>query len=59
MEITFTLNSLYTGATYVSGPYDISGTTCNNQTFWLVTGETKEQLTIHTATIHATEICNK
>ena len=45
MEITFTLNSAYTGATYVSGPYDISGTTCDNQTYWLVTGATKEQLT--------------
>lgn len=45
MEITFTLNSAYTGATYVSGPYDISGTTCDNETYWLVTGATKEQLT--------------
>jgi hypothetical protein len=44
MEITFTLNSLYTGATYVAGPFDISGTTCDGSTYWLVTGATKAQL---------------
>ena len=45
MEITFTLNSLYTGATYVAGPFDISGTTCDGSTYWLVTGATKSELT--------------
>ena len=44
MEITFTLNSLYTGATYVAGPFNISGTTCDGTTHWLVTGATKSQL---------------
>lgn len=44
MEITFTLNPSYSGATYVAGPFNISGTTCEGDTYWLVTGATKTQL---------------
>lgn len=44
MQITFTLNSAYTGATYVAGPFNISGTTCEGSTYQLATGVTKSQL---------------
>lgn len=45
MTITFTLNPAFTGATYVAGPYDISGTTCPGNTYLLASGVTKNQLT--------------
>lgn len=45
MTITFTLQSPYTGATYVAGPFNISGTTSEGNTYWLATGVTKTQLT--------------
>ena len=51
MQITFTLSPSYTGATYVAGPFNISGTTSAGTTYWLVTGVTKSQLTTgHTIT---------
>lgn len=45
MKLTFTLQSAYTGATYVAGPFNISGTTSEGTTYWLATGVTKNQLT--------------
>jgi hypothetical protein len=45
MRLTFTLQSAYTGATYVAGPFNISGTTSAGTTYWLATGVTKTQLT--------------
>lgn len=45
MRLTFTLQSAYTGATYVAGPFNISGTTSAGTTYWLATGVTKNQLT--------------
>jgi hypothetical protein len=45
MTITFTLQSQYTGATYVAGPFNISGTTSGNTTYELAVGVTKSQLT--------------
>jgi hypothetical protein len=51
MQITFTLSPSYTGATFVAGPFNISGTTSAGTTYWLVTGVTKSQLTTgHTIT---------
>jgi hypothetical protein len=44
MTITFTLQSQYTGATYVAGPFNISGTTSGNVTYELATGVTKSEL---------------
>jgi hypothetical protein len=44
MTITFTLQSPYTGATYVAGPFNISGTTTGGTTYQLATGVTKNQL---------------
>jgi hypothetical protein len=44
MRLTFTLQSAYTGATYVAGPFNISGTTSAGTTYWLATGVTKTQL---------------
>lgn len=44
MQITFTLQSQYTGATYVAGPFNISGTTSGNVTYELATGVTKNEL---------------
>ncbi len=44
MTITFTLNPAFTGATYVAGPYNISGTTCPGNTYLLASGVTKNQL---------------
>lgn len=44
MTITFTLQSQYTGATYVAGPFNISGTTSGNTTYELAAGVTKSQL---------------
>jgi hypothetical protein len=45
MKLTFTLQTAYTGATYVAGPFNISGTTSSGTTYWLATGVTKSQLT--------------
>jgi hypothetical protein len=45
MRLTFTLQSAYTGTTYVAGPFNISGTTSAGTTYWLATGVTKTQLT--------------
>lgn len=69
MTITFTLQSPYTGATYVAGPFNISGTTTGGTTYQLATGVTKNQLisgyTINTAyetlsggTIQSTGTCS-
>ena len=44
MEITFTLNPAFTGATYVAGPFDISGTTCEGDTYLLLENVPKENL---------------
>jgi hypothetical protein len=44
MQITFTLQSQYTGTEYVAGPFNISGTTSGNVTYELATGVTKNQL---------------
>lgn len=44
MTITFTLQSQYTGAEYVAGPFNISGTTSGNVTYELATGVTKNEL---------------
>lgn len=53
MIITFTLQSAYTGVTYVAGPFNISGTTDGGVTYELATGVTKSELadgyTINTA----------
>jgi hypothetical protein len=45
MQITFTLSPSYTGATFVAGPFNISGTTSAGAAHWLATGVTKSQLT--------------
>lgn len=45
MQITFTLSPSYTGATFVAGPFNISGTTSAGTAYWLATGVTKTQLT--------------
>jgi hypothetical protein len=45
MQITFTLSPSYTGATFVAGPFNISGTTSAGAAHWLATGVTKTQLT--------------
>lgn len=51
MIVTFTLQNQYSGATYVAGPFNISGTTDANVTTELATGITKAQLlTGHTIT---------
>lgn len=44
MNITFTLQSTYTGSTYNAGPFNISGTTCEGTEYILATGVTKNQL---------------
>ena len=44
MNLTFTLQSAYTGATYVAGPFNISGTTSGGSNNQLATGVTKNQL---------------
>jgi hypothetical protein len=44
MVVTFTLQNQYSGATYVAGPFNISGTTSGNVTTELATGITKAQL---------------
>lgn len=44
MVVTFTLQSIYSGQTYVAGPFNISGTTSNNNTTELATGLTKNDL---------------
>lgn len=44
MQLTFTLDPLYTGATYVAGPFNISGTTTGGSTYELANGVTKAQL---------------
>lgn len=56
MQITFTLNGGYTGATFVAGPYNISGTTSGGSTYELANGVTKAQMiTGHTvATVYET-----
>jgi len=45
MRLTFTLQSAYTGATYVAGPFNISGHTSGGADYQLATGVTKTQLT--------------
>jgi hypothetical protein len=45
MRLTFTLQSTYTGATYVAGPFNISGQTSGGVNYQLATGVTKTQLT--------------
>jgi hypothetical protein len=45
MRLTFTLQSAYTGATYVAGPFNISGHTSGGADYQLATGITKSQLT--------------
>ena len=45
MTLTFTLQSAYTGATYVAGPFNISGHTSGGADYQLATGITKSQLT--------------
>lgn len=44
MRLTFTLQSSYTGAQYVAGPFNISGTTDAGTTYLLASGVTKSQL---------------
>jgi hypothetical protein len=44
MVITFTLQAAYSGATYVAGPFNISGTTNTGTVTELATGLTKTQL---------------
>lgn len=44
MQITFTLQSQYTGATYVAGPFNISGTTSGDITYELATNVPKNDL---------------
>jgi hypothetical protein len=44
MRLTFTLQSSYTGAQYVAGPFNISGTTEAGTTYLLASGVTKSQL---------------
>jgi hypothetical protein len=64
MTITFTLQSIYTGATYVAGPFNISGTTSGDVTYELATNVSKASLTtgysINTAyeTITGGTICS-
>jgi len=45
MRLTFTLQSAYTGSTYVAGPFNISGRTSGGVNYQLSTGVTKTQLT--------------
>jgi hypothetical protein len=45
MQITLTLQASYTGATYVAGPFNISGTTSEGTTYELASGVTKSSLT--------------
>jgi len=45
MRLTFTLQSAYTGTTYVAGPFNISGQTSGGVNYQLATGVTKTQLT--------------
>jgi hypothetical protein len=45
MTLTFTLQSAYTGSTYVAGPFNISGHTSGGADYQLATGITKSQLT--------------
>jgi len=45
MRLTFTLQSAYTGSTYVAGPFNISGRTSGGINYQLSTGVTKTQLT--------------
>lgn len=44
MTVTFTLSSLYTGATYVAGPFDIYGVDNLGSSTQIGTGITKAQL---------------
>ena len=44
MTVTFTLSSLYTGATYVAGPFNIFAVTNTGASTQVATGVTKEQL---------------
>ena len=69
MNLTFTLQSAYTGATYVAGPFNITGITSDDVAHELATGVTKTELTtgysINTVfetltggTIQSTTTCN-
>ncbi len=44
MTVTFTLQNQYSGATFVAGPFNISGTTDGGVTTQLATGVTKTEL---------------
>ena len=44
MTVTFTLSPLYTGATYVAGPFNIFAVTNTGASTQVATGVTKEQL---------------
>jgi hypothetical protein len=44
MQLTFTLQSQYSGVTYVAGPFNISGTTSGNVTYELDTNVSKNDL---------------
>ncbi len=44
MTVTFTLQNQYSGATFVAGPFNISGTTDGGITTQLATGVTKTEL---------------
>lgn len=69
MNLTFTLQSAYTGATYVAGPFNITGITSDDVAHQLATGVTKNQLitgysintvleTLTGGTIQSTSTCN-
>ena len=69
MNLTFTLQSAYTGATYVAGPFNITGITSDGVAHQLATGVTKNQLitgysintvfeTLTGGTIQSTSTCN-
>ena len=69
MNLTFTLQSAYTGATYVAGPFNITGITSDDVAHELATGVTKTELitgysintvfeTLTGGTIQSTSTCN-
>ena len=69
MQITLTLQSTYTGATYVAGPFNISGTTSAGTTYELASAVSKAALitghsinTVHEditgGTINSTGTCS-
>jgi len=69
MNLTFTLQSAYTGATYVAGPFNITGITSDDVAHELATNVTKNELitgysintvleTLTGGTIQSTSTCN-